>query len=144
MILLDSSGLWSAIDASQPRHRESRLALQAEQPPYVLSPFVLAELDYLIVRDAGVGAELQFLLGVARGVYELAAFEPEDVGAARRLVARYRDLRIGLTDASIAVLAERYGTNRVLTLDERHFRALKLAGGKPFVVLPEDAEHETL
>jgi len=59
-------------------------------------------------------------------------------------VSRYRDLRIGLTDASIAVLAERYGTNRVLTLDERHFRALKLAGGKPFVVLPEDAEHETL
>lgn len=139
MILLDASGLLSAIDASQPRHDEARHALEGEQPPYVLSPFVLAEVDYLIVRDSGVLSELAFLRGIANRTYELAPFEPKDVSAACDVISRYRDLRIGLTDASIVVLAERYGTNRVLTLDERHFRALKLKRGKPFVVLPADA-----
>lgn len=139
MILLDSSGLWSALDSSQLRHLDARRALEVEQPPYVLSPFVLAEVDYFILRDAGVAAELQFLNGVAGGIYDLAAFDAEDVAAARQVVSAYRDSRIGLTDASIVVLSERYRTNRVLTLDERHFRALRAHDGQPFVVLPADA-----
>ena len=91
MILLDASGLLSAIDAAQPRHHEVRLALEAESPPYIVSPFVLAEVDYLIVRDAGVDAELQLLRGVANRTYELTSFEPEDVGAALDVISRYRD-----------------------------------------------------
>ena len=46
---------------------------------------------------------------------------------------------IGLADASIVVLANRYDTDRVLTLDERHFRALRTLDGKPFTLLPADA-----
>jgi predicted nucleic acid-binding protein len=36
---------------------------------------------------------------------------------------RYADLRLGLTDAFVAVCAERNG-GRVLTLDRRHFDVL--------------------
>jgi hypothetical protein len=36
------------------------------------------------------------------------------------------------------VLAHRYNTSEVLTLDERHFRVLPAPGG-PFRVLPADA-----
>jgi predicted nucleic acid-binding protein len=53
-------------------------------------------------------------------------------------VAKYRALGIGLTDASIAVLASRYGTFDVLTLDERHFRAIRPAPRKHFRILPAD------
>ena len=45
---------------------------------------------------------------------------------------------IGLADASVVVLAERYSCASVLTLDERHFRVL-LANGRPFRLLPADA-----
>jgi uncharacterized protein len=138
LILLDTSGLLSALDESQSRHADARRALEREAPPYLLSPFVAAEIDYLIVRHAGVGAELDFLGAIGERTYELAPFEPDDVVRARAVVERFRDLRIGLTDASLVVLAERYGTNRVLTLDERHFRALRI-GRKRFVVLPTDA-----
>ena len=55
------------------------------------------------------------------------------------VVERYREHDIGLTDASIVVLAGRYGTDRVLTLDERHFRTLRTPAGKPFTILPADA-----
>ncbi len=137
MIVLDASGLLSALDESQPRHEDARRALDNETPPYLLSPFVVAEVDYLIVRDAGVDAELDFLRTVADRTYELVPFEVDDVVRALEIVARYRDLGIGVSDASLVVLAERYGTTRVLTLDERHFRALRV-GRKRFVILPTD------
>jgi predicted nucleic acid-binding protein len=137
LIVLDASGLLSALDESQPRHEDARRALDNETPPYLLSPFVVAEVDYLIVRDAGVDAELDFLRAVADRTYELVPFEVDDVVRALEIVARYRDLGIDVSDASLVVLAERYGTTRVLTLDERHFRALRV-GRKRFVILPTD------
>ena len=51
---------------------------------------------------------------------------------------RYADLAIGLADASIVVLAGRYGLRDVLTLDERHFRTLRLPDGRRFRLLPAD------
>ena len=62
-----------------------------------------------------------------------------DVAAAVEIIERYRDLDIGLTDASLVVLAGRYGTERILTLDERHFRVLRAPSGRPFTLLPADA-----
>ena len=66
------------------------------------------------------------------------AFLGDDVAAAASVVADYADLGIGLADASLVVLAGRFETNRILTLDERHFRALRTPAGEPFTVLPAD------
>lgn len=96
-------------------------------PPRIISPFVLAETDYLIQKYGGVDAEILFLAEIGRRAYELAPFDEEDVEQARRIVVKYRSLGLGLADASIAVLATRYGTVDVLTLDERHFRAIRPA-----------------
>lgn len=136
MIVLDTSGLLAALVADQRRHEDARATLEADPGPFVLSPFVLAELDYLLLREGGQNAELALLSEVAAGSYELARFDEDDVASARDLVERYRDLEIGLAGASIAVLAERYETDRVLTLDERHFRALRTSGGNAFTLLP--------
>ena len=46
---------------------------------------------------------------------------------------------IGLADASIVVLAERLDVHDLLTLDERHFRAVLGPRDKPFRLLPADA-----
>ncbi|HXF57331.1 MAG TPA: hypothetical protein VNO34_07130 [Actinomycetota bacterium] len=55
------------------------------------------------------------------------------------LIDRYRELGIGLTDASLVVIAAQYGTNRLLTLNERHFRTVRPLHGGSFELLPEDA-----
>ena len=136
MILLDTSGLLSAIDASQHRHAEAVAALAEARGPFLLSPFVLAELDYLLATRVSVEAELALLDEVTRGAYRLEWFAAADVAAARSILERYRDLGIGLADASIVVLAERYAVNDVLTLDDRHFTALRSAGRKRFRLLP--------
>jgi hypothetical protein len=54
------------------------------------------------------------------------------------VIDRYRDLELGLADASIVVLADRYDVSDVLTLDERHFRAVRRSDGRPFRVRPTD------
>lgn len=138
MIILDTSGLLAAIDASQRHHAAAAAALRAAEPPWLLSPFVLAELDYLLATRVGAAAERALLAEVGRGVYRLEAFDADDVGAADRVIARYADLAPGLADASIVVLAARYGVRDVLTLDARHFRSMRAPGGRPFRLLPAD------
>jgi uncharacterized protein len=138
LILLDTSGMLAALAANQQSHAEARAALEQARPPYILSPFVLAELDYLIAREGGQAAEVAFLHEVAAGAYDLVPFVHDDVVMATTVIEQYRDLQIGLADASIVVLAGRLGAVDLLTLDERHFRALRTPSGKPFRILPAD------
>ena len=51
---------------------------------------------------------------------------------------RDADLRIGLADASVVVVANRHRTPDLLCTYERHFRALRGHGGRPFRLLPAD------
>jgi predicted nucleic acid-binding protein len=139
LIVLDTSGLFAALNDVQPGHGQARQVLEAATGPLILSPFTLAELDYLITTRVGVTAATALLHEVEAGSYELAPFDAADVGAAREIVEQYRDLAIGFADASVVVLAGRYGTEQVLTFDERHFRVLRAPSGKPFRVLPADA-----
>ncbi len=138
MIVLDTGGLYAALDASETLHGRAVAALAAARPPRVLSPFVLAELDYLIGSRVGHAAQLALLDEITRGAYLLDEFTVEDVGDARRIMERYADLRIGLADASVVVLANRHRALDLLCTDERHFRALRGAGGRPFRLLPFD------
>lgn len=125
--------------ADQRHHKACAAALLAAGPPLIVSPFVLAEVDYLTTKYAGVEAEIEFLNDVAAGSYAVAAFEGSDVANVVRVIERYRDLDVSLADASIVVLADRYGSSDVLTLDERHFRTMRTNTGAPFRLLPSDA-----
>jgi predicted nucleic acid-binding protein len=138
VILLDTSGLLAALDAGQRSHQEAAASLAAASPPLYLSPFVLAELDYLLVSRVGTAARASLLEELKRGAYLLETMTGADVARAQVIIERYVDLGISLADASIVVLAERHRVYDVLTLDERHFRVLT-ANGKPLRLLPADA-----
>ena len=139
MIVLDTGGLYAALDANEALHGRAIAALVAATPPRAVSPFVLAELDYLIASRVGHQAQMALVDEVARGAYQLELFSSEDVGDAKRIMERYADVRIGLADASVVVLANRHRTLELLCTDERHFRVLRGTGGKPFRLLPFDA-----
>lgn len=138
MIVLDTGGLYAALNANEALHGRAVAALVAATPPRIVSPFVLAELDYLIAGRVGHQAQMALVDEVARGAYQLELFSSEDVGHAKRIMEQYADLRIGLADASVVVLANRHRTLDLLCTDERHFRALRGTGGKPFRLLPLD------
>jgi predicted nucleic acid-binding protein len=138
VIVLDTSGLLAALDADQRHHRRAREVLASDPGPLLLSPFVLAELDYLLLQRVGVEAELALLDEVARGAYELVGFGVAEVAEAADVLGRYGDLRLGLADASVVVIAGAAKTTRLLTLDERHFRPVRPLWGKAFTLLPAD------
>ena len=138
MILIDTGGVLAAVDPRQAHHTAAAQVLVLPQRR-ILSPFVLAELDSLITANAGQDQALKLLADVARGVYQLEPFGAVDIAAAVAVIERYADLRLGLADASIVVLADRYQCVDVLTLDQRHFRTVRGPGGKPFRLLPFDA-----
>lgn len=139
-LVVDSSGLLAAIDSAQQDHAAARQALEAASGPFLISPFVLAELDYMLLTRFGPEQEMAFLDEVVRGAYRLEPFSSEDVAAARGIIERFTGfVDLSLADASNAVLAERYDTDDILTLDERHFRVLDGPGKRPFRLLPADA-----
>jgi predicted nucleic acid-binding protein len=137
LILLDTSGLLAAIDDRQRHHASAAAALRDCTPPRLVSPFVLAELDYMVASRLGPRARSDLLHEVSIGAYRLAPWAPDDVAEARTVIDRYADLGVSLADASIVVLAYRHGLDEVLTLDERHFRVLPGPRG-PFRLLPAD------
>ena len=131
MIIADTSGLLAFYNEREPHHSAIRKLVEADNDLLVVSPYVVAELDYLIATRLGFEAELTVLRELAGGAYELAQLDGDDVGSCADLVERYSDQNIGITDASIVVLAKRYATRRILTLDRRHFGIIRpLTGGR--------------
>lgn len=136
MLLVDTSGLLAAIDAGQRRHAECAAVMAAHAGPFLLSPFVLAELDYLLASRVGAAAQRALLAEVARGAYRLESVDADDIESALGVIDRYPALALGLADASLVVLAARHRTRDILTLDHRHFDAVRQLSGRPFRVVP--------
>lgn len=138
MILIDTSGLLAAVDPRQAFHEGASRVLRKPEIR-LLSPFVLAELDYLLATGSGLTEERKLLRDVARGVYRLETFSETDVGMCLDVIDQYADFQLGLADASIVVLARRHGVRDILTLDQRHFRVVPGPDGQAFRLFPADA-----
>ena len=100
---------------------------------------MLAEIDYLLATRVSTRVERAFLGEVSVGAYRLEVFDGGDVAEALEVLDRHADLGLGLADASIVVLARRHRVLDVLTLDQRHFRAVQGFDDQPFRILPSDA-----
>ena len=135
MIIADTSGLLALFNQREPTHEQVRGAITGDDL-LVVSPYVVAELDYLLATRLGIDDEMTVLEELAGGAYELAQMDAEDVSEAARMIRRYRDQDIGIADASLAVLARRYGTRTILTLDRRHFGVIRPLDGGVFKLIP--------
>lgn len=113
--------------------------IRSDRGPFHLSPFVLQETEYLLSERLGPAQSLSVLDSVSSGAYVLAPFSASDVLLATATMRRYADMRVGLADASIVIIAARHGADRILTLDERHFRVIRPLQGGAFRILPADA-----
>lgn len=139
MIIADTSGMLALFNTAEPRHRDVREVLAGSREPLVVSPYVVAELDYLVATRIGVEAELAVLRALSGPGYELAEIDAAHMAAAAEVIEQYADQKIGVADASLVVLARRHRTERILTLDRRHFDVLRTAEGRPFTLLPDAA-----
>lgn len=135
-MIVDTSALLAYFDSAEPDHEAVARAIDESGETLIVSPYVVAELDYLVATRVGIDGELAVLRELSGGAWELADFTAADVERAAEVIEKYRDQNIGIADASNVVLADRHRTRTVATLDRRHFSVLRpLAGGR-FTLVP--------
>ena len=137
-LLIDAAPLVALADPHEPRREEILEILTNESEALVIPAPTTAEIDYLLGQRFGHAARRAFLSDLAAGRFTVAALDRQDYATIVGLEARYADLDLGLADCALVVLADRYRTDRILSFDERHFRAVTSLRGDPFRVLPAD------
>lgn len=134
LAIVDAGPLYAAADCDDRDHAACLATLSRPDLRLVVAALVIAEATYFVGRRLGPGAERAFLEGLA----DLDVEGPggEDFARMATLVEQYRDFPLGGTDASVVALAERLQAPVVVTLDRRHFAAVRPRHREAFELLP--------
>jgi predicted nucleic acid-binding protein len=135
-LILDTGPLLAALDRADPDHAACAGLVTGAREDLVVPGLVLSELDYWCARRLTVDAWLVFLDDVVAGAYRVEMPTPADLERCRVLQATYRDLGLGVVDASVIALAERLREPKVATLDRRHFGVVRPAHVETLEMLP--------
>ena len=139
-IIADSRAIYALYDRKDRHHAAVARALDRERGLVIVPSAILGELDYLLREHLGIQAEIDFIESLISGAFTLENFTSEDVTRCHELITTYRTLDLGLAAAAVIATAERLNIDRILTLDERDFRAVRSKKGRPFVLLPADGK----
>lgn len=127
-IIADTGGLLRALARKangKPSFPEYESALTSAA--LVLLPgLVLAEVDYFLRYERSAMRKLIAEVFDPATRYDYAHPLPADIVRALELDAKFRELRLGLVDGTVAALAERRKVYRVLTTDRRDFSAIRV------------------
>ncbi|HEX5308426.1 MAG TPA: PIN domain-containing protein [Solirubrobacteraceae bacterium] len=140
MIVLDTSVVVALMDRDEPDHERVREWMEGVSDGLCTTQLVLAELDYMIAKQGGAGAARALRASFESGAYAVAWWRSA-LSETIEIARQYESIELGLTDASLVALAAHLESTRIATLDERHFRAVRPAGGaaERFTLLPADA-----
>lgn len=137
-LILDAAALVAVADRNDSAQSTVENVLRAERGGLILPAQVSAEVDYLLGVRLGSAARRAFLDDLAAERFQVECPRPDEYRVIAELDRAYAALDLGLADASIVVLAHRFHTRRLLTFDERHFRAVRPLQGGSFTLLPRD------
>lgn len=133
--VVDSGPLYAAVDRGDDDHERCVEVLARSDLELTIPALVVAEVTYIVGRRLGPQIEAAFLRGLER--FDVEAPEPQDWQRIGALVEQYREFPLGGTDACVIALAERLGSEVVITLDHRHFGAVRPRHRQSFRLLPE-------
>lgn len=134
LAVVDAGPLYATADTDDQDHLACRQALARADLRLVVPALVIAEATYLVGRRLGAVAESAFLRGI--GELDIEGPSGEDFARIAELVEQYADFPLGGIDASVIALAERLDAPIVITLDRRHFAAVKPHHKDGFELLP--------
>ena len=137
-LVVDTAPVVALADSSDPLRDAILAVLVAEDGPLIIPAPATAEIDHLLGRRLGPAARWAFLADLAAGRFDVACLDSTDYATVLELERQYADLDLGLVDCALIAVAARARTHRLLTLDERHFRAVTPLDGGTFVLLPAD------
>jgi predicted nucleic acid-binding protein len=124
-LILDTGPLYSSLDRDEADHRRCRELIEGAEEALVIPAPVLPEVDYLVRSRMGPGPMLALLDDIEAGAYVVENVAPSDRPRIRFLLDRYADLDVGFVDAAVLAIVERLGEPKLVTLDRRHFGAMR-------------------
>jgi hypothetical protein len=139
VIVADTGGILALLDRDDRHHDEVKQFFTESRTVWTVPWAVLPEVDYLATKKLGAEVAMAFLRDVHDGHFLLDAHASRDLPRAIALNERYAALGLGLVDAVVMAQAERLRASAIVTLDERHFRAVELALKKQPRLVPLDA-----
>lgn len=134
LAVVDAGPLYAAADEDDDDHEACTAALLRGDLRLVVPALVIAEATYFVGRRLGSVAEALFLRGL--GALDIEGPAPEDFDRIAELVEQYANFPLGGTDASAISLSERIGATVIITLDRRHFAAIRPRHTESFHLLP--------
>ena len=139
--IVDAGPLLASLDRRDRDHVLSAEVLRRRDLDLVIPALVIAEVVHFAAVRLGPRGEAAFVRSLRD--LDVEPPHPDDWPLIADLVERYRDFPIGTVDASMAVLADRLDTDLIVTLDRRHFGAIRSPQGRSFRILPEPRQlHE--
>lgn len=133
-LILDTGPFVALVDRSETRHRECVDVLENWNGSIVTTEAVLTETLHLV--GPAWHPQRVCLEFILRGAVLLVPTSLKSLQRASALMDKYADLPMDYADATLVVLAEDLGADRVFTLDRQDFSAFRLHGTRPFQLLP--------
>ena len=134
-MLVDTNILVAAADTSTPEHQVCVSVLDNGEELVVAAP-VVVETAWIIETRLGPEAEAAFVGSIAAGGLRVIDLSGDDWARCRDLIAQNADLRLGLVDASVVAVAERFGLDSIATLDRRDFTVVRSAHRETLTLIP--------
>lgn len=135
IVIADTGFVVALLNSSDARHIDVA-AIYLQQQQILIPQTVLSEVAYLLGRNAGILTVVAFLRGIAASRFRLVALTDPDLERVAEILEKYADSRIDFVDASVMAVAERYGSTKILTLDQRDFRLFRPLHCQSFEILP--------
>lgn len=134
-VVLDTSVVLALYHEGDEDHGRVTRWVDSLDDDLTLTPLIVTELDHQLPRFGGRPARETLWSDLERGAYTVRWWSS---AMAETLVLARERPAIGLADASLLALARLLGTDRIATLDLRHFRRARTVEGEPFILLPQD------
>jgi uncharacterized protein len=134
-VIADTGFIVALLNQSDAKHQEV-VPIYRRQQMILIPQTVLAEVAYLLGRDAGISTVIAFLRGLPKSHFRVISLTNEDLSQISDILSQYEDSRIDFVDASVMAVAERLGITTVLTLDQRDFRLFRPRHCQNFELLP--------
>lgn len=133
-VLIDAGPLVALFAEGDQYHVRCSEQIRKLHAPVLTCWPVITEVAYLLRRSgAGLDALLRYI-ELRRLV--LLPLGPDDATAIAAILRRFNDQDFDFADACLMHLAEREETERVFTLDRRHFGVFRTSNGRALSLLP--------
>lgn len=134
-VLLDTCAIIALIDKRHCKNEELKKWVLKEENLYIIPSTVVVEVCQLLKYRFGSRYETNFLKEIQKASFIMETIKFEDISRILEILIKYEDLKIGYVDSSIVAIAERIKTNKILTLDKKHFSTIIPSGFEYFDIL---------